>query len=286
MTSKVKPPEVHPVAALFPMLDGASLGELAESIRAEGLLHPIVLDSEGRVLDGRNRLAACKVAEVEPTFTTYEGDDPEAYALAVNIARRNLSKGQAAMIAARALLVSSNGQSATAAAIGVSQQRVSQANIVLEFASHLVEGVIAGREPFDDAYEKAKKAKKAKATEEDRLIAFANALGALDPGLRELVDGQKLTLDDAQKVAKLPNDIQVRVVAEHLTLVEADAILKQSEERLAAFDEKLRASLRTLGRMAGHPIPDGLPGRVSEQELAMLTTILDALDGGDYGFLG
>jgi ParB-like chromosome segregation protein Spo0J len=59
---------VHPVAALFPMLADDELGELAADIKERGLLQPIVLDAEGRVLDGRNRLAACKKVGVEPTF--------------------------------------------------------------------------------------------------------------------------------------------------------------------------------------------------------------------------
>ena len=61
---------VHPVAALFPMLADDEIEELAADIKARGLLQPIVLDAEGRVLDGRNRLAACEIAGVEPTFVT------------------------------------------------------------------------------------------------------------------------------------------------------------------------------------------------------------------------
>jgi ParB-like chromosome segregation protein Spo0J len=53
---------VHPVAALFPMLADDELDELVADIKARGLLQPIVLDAEGRVLDGRNRLAACEIA--------------------------------------------------------------------------------------------------------------------------------------------------------------------------------------------------------------------------------
>jgi hypothetical protein len=66
------------------------------------LLQPIVLDSECRILDGRNRHTACEIAKVEPRFETYEGDDPDGYALGVNITRRDLTKGQIALIAARA----------------------------------------------------------------------------------------------------------------------------------------------------------------------------------------
>jgi hypothetical protein len=84
---------VHPVAALFPMLADDELDELAADIKARGLLQPIVLDAEGRVLDGRNRLAACKKAGIEPDFITYADGDSDGYALAVNINRRHLKPG-------------------------------------------------------------------------------------------------------------------------------------------------------------------------------------------------
>jgi ParB-like chromosome segregation protein Spo0J len=49
---------VHPVANLFPMLPDDELQELADDIRANGLQHPIVLDKDGVLIDGRNRWAA------------------------------------------------------------------------------------------------------------------------------------------------------------------------------------------------------------------------------------
>lgn len=45
--------------------------------------------------DGRNRYAACQLAGIEPTFTTYDGDDPDGYALAANGQRRDLTKSNA-----------------------------------------------------------------------------------------------------------------------------------------------------------------------------------------------
>ena len=86
--------EIHEAAALFPMLPDDELAELAEDIKANGLVHPIVLDDEGVLIDGRNRLAACRLAGVPPRFTSLNGHDPVAYILSVNVARRNLTKGQ------------------------------------------------------------------------------------------------------------------------------------------------------------------------------------------------
>lgn len=93
------PPE-HPAAALFPRLAGADLDALAADIAANGLLGPVVL-LDGAVLDGRNRLAACALAGVEPLFTEYVGDDPVSWVVSQNLHRRHLSESQRAMVAAR-----------------------------------------------------------------------------------------------------------------------------------------------------------------------------------------
>lgn len=123
------------------MLDEDELQALADDIRDLGQLQPIVLDSSGRILDGRNRLRACELAEVEPEYITYSGTNPSAYTLSVNLRRRSLSKGQAAMIAAKACSVaehdprSETERSARSVSeqAGVSLGRIGQANTVLRY---------------------------------------------------------------------------------------------------------------------------------------------------------
>ena len=61
--------KIHPIAAIFPLLEGEALSQLADDIREHGLRDPICL-YEGKVLDGRNRAAACALAGVTPK--TYE----------------------------------------------------------------------------------------------------------------------------------------------------------------------------------------------------------------------
>lgn len=67
----------HPYADEFPMASAEELEELATSIATVGLIHPVVLTPQGLVLDGRNRLAACERAGVEPIFETRDGDDDD-----------------------------------------------------------------------------------------------------------------------------------------------------------------------------------------------------------------
>lgn len=99
---------VHPVCDLFPLMDKASLAGLAADIRANGLLHPIAVH-EGQLVDGRNRLLACREAGIEPRFAEwsriYQGPMPLArWIWSVNGERRHLSIDQitAAQVAIKA----------------------------------------------------------------------------------------------------------------------------------------------------------------------------------------
>jgi hypothetical protein len=92
---------VHPSAALFPMLEGAELKQLAESIKKHGLREKIVVTRDGVVIDGRNRLAAMTLAEIllKPEHVTIMDFDEAAfsvdeYIVMANIERRNLNRQQ------------------------------------------------------------------------------------------------------------------------------------------------------------------------------------------------
>lgn len=91
----------HPIANLFPLLTGAALKELAADIKDCGLEIPIVL-YEDQILDGRNRFAACKIAGVDPRFVEYEGSDPIAHVVSLNLHRRHLNESQRGMVAGKA----------------------------------------------------------------------------------------------------------------------------------------------------------------------------------------
>ena len=89
----------HPIADVWPMMDEAKIAELADDIRKNGQLIPVWL-YEGKILDGRNRWAACKIAGVEPKTKEYTGDEPTAFAVSLNDRRRHMNKGSLAAVAA------------------------------------------------------------------------------------------------------------------------------------------------------------------------------------------
>lgn len=95
--------EWHPYAKLFPMLPEAQLRDLADDIRDNGLHHPIIVDADDRIIDGRNRHLACEMAGVKPTIEARAMDDREtlAFVISTNLKRRHLSESQRADIAAK-----------------------------------------------------------------------------------------------------------------------------------------------------------------------------------------
>lgn len=194
----MKDPKPHPVADLFPMLPPDELQELADDIAERGLLQPIVLDGEGRILDGRNRYAACQVHGIAPGFVTYEGDDPDGYALSVNLARRMLSKGQKAMIAAEAWSVSDQTQRSVSSTSGVSKTRITEAGVVLAHAPDLVDAVKTGATPLDAAYQAARDRKRAA----DQTADALDELRATAPDLADLVAEERMPLSEALAAAR------------------------------------------------------------------------------------
>jgi ParB-like chromosome segregation protein Spo0J len=93
--------EAHPIANLFPMISGRELDDLAADIRESGLLEPIILH-EAKILDGRNRYAACEKAGVPIRVREWngEGGTPLRFVLSHNLHRRHLTTAQRAAVAA------------------------------------------------------------------------------------------------------------------------------------------------------------------------------------------
>ncbi|SEG58987.1 MT-A70 family methyltransferase [Bosea lathyri] len=111
----------HPLANLFPLIEGVAFDDLTADVRANGLREKIVLIMDGDdilILDGRNRYrAGCAAGVIAPGAFEHPGGGhllpqfrwflpeydgtPLSFVLSRNLHRRHLSESQRAMVAAR-----------------------------------------------------------------------------------------------------------------------------------------------------------------------------------------
>lgn len=207
--------EVHPYASRWPMRSADELEEMAESIRSRRQRFPITLTPDGVLVDGRNRLAACTLADVAPWFeideTLTSEEEIGAFIWDANGDRRDMSKGQKAMLAA----LRPGNQSLISRDSGVSEAYASWARMVLKWCdTETVESVIDGSVSLNDAYAAAQQvkateqadeiaAKKAAAERKAQAERDARLLADLRdnrPDLATLVDEDRLPLPDALRL--------------------------------------------------------------------------------------
>ena len=214
---------VHPAAAIWPMLPEPDLRRLADDIKENGLRYAIVRDAEGAVLDGRNRLAACRIAGIEPRFETFDGD-AIAYVLSANNERRHLTLPQRA--AAVALTLASDGKRAAGRwkrdSVPMPDTLGSQSNwaycmaeagLVLDHCPEWLPKVVAGTESLDAAVKKATEIQRDKAKR-----------SSLPEDLGVLVDAGELSIDQAIRRSKLNARYAGLVASGDLTLDEAESL--------------------------------------------------------------
>jgi hypothetical protein len=92
----------HPLADMFPLMEGAEFDALVADIKANGL-HEDIVFYENMILDGRNRYRAWLAAGKDPAaIPSFDGDSlideiyggPVAYVISKNIRRRHLTAEQ------------------------------------------------------------------------------------------------------------------------------------------------------------------------------------------------
>lgn len=90
---------LHPLAHAFPHMSQEEFWRLAKDMKANGVQVPITL-RDGKVLDGRHRVALAAALKVPVRATEFVGDDAEAlkYVLSLNVERRHLSIAQRGLV--------------------------------------------------------------------------------------------------------------------------------------------------------------------------------------------
>lgn len=95
--------EEHPIAKMFPLMEGAEFNELVDSVSLNGQREPVVVAGKW-LLDGRNRLRACKALGIPPKIREFDpakdGESVISYIIDVNMRRRHLTTPQRAVLGA------------------------------------------------------------------------------------------------------------------------------------------------------------------------------------------
>lgn len=259
---------VHPAALIFPMMSEVELDDLAKDVGVHGLIEPLKLHPEtGALLDGRNRLEACLRANVEPRFEIADlnGGGEIEYVASMNVKRRHLTVGPTAIMAAKAWDIYAvkqgrpAGKSARseplstrdllAAVFGVGANAIQQARALVQRDPVAAEAVANGMTTLSEAFESLRQRERER-EEYDRRLA---AIRADSP---DLVD---------------------RIDAGNMSLGEAESVIAQRRERVAAWVQRIRDALHVLARMAGYPVPAGLTDPLTDEERRQLTVVLAAL---------
>ena len=190
--------QFHPLANIFPLLDGAAFDELVADVKVHGVREPI-WTHEGQILDGRNRWRAAQAAGRECQMRAFPGGDALAFVLSLNLKRRQLSASELAFVALEiekyeageakkrqacgqggvllpALVPEAKGEARekAAAAVGVSPRYVQDAKKIEAAAPELAAQVRAGQKTLTQAVREVKEHSREQRREENRaLIALA-----------------------------------------------------------------------------------------------------------------
>jgi ParB-like chromosome segregation protein Spo0J len=105
--------QFHPLANIFPLIDGQSYKDLMADVLKHGVREPVWL-YEGQILDGRNRYRAAVAMGVDCPVQEYTGQDATAFVVSLNLHRRHLNEAQRGMVAAK-LANLENGQKTSSA---------------------------------------------------------------------------------------------------------------------------------------------------------------------------
>lgn len=202
---------VHPMADRFPMWTKDRLQELAADIEANGQNIPLVVwRKEPMLLDGRNRLAACAIAGIQPRVEFFDGEDPRKLIISRNIQTREMTASQKAMLLAMEYPDPEKGGRGKTVEIfnGFDPAQLSKARKIVKWAPELITGVMGGAVKFNKAFDDAKAAEQRSMSVEARSQRLAEAA----PDLARQVNDEALTLDDAEAVhrARLEREEQTR----------------------------------------------------------------------------
>lgn len=245
----------HPIADVWPVMDEVKLAELAEDIKKNGQLVPVWL-YEGKILDGRNRWAACKIAGVTPKTQEYTGDEPTAFAVALNDRRRHMNKGSLAAVAAELEPFFAADAKRRQRDAGKEHGRGQK------LQAKMPEAIDRKGKPTPQAREEAAKS----VGVGERYVQDAKKVKTEAPEVFERLKAGKITLQDAKReVKKKPTDDWREDERERRALVEDEGVTvvanAQADKNLILWAEREGCAVRVdRGSRYGNPFVLGEDG--------------------------
>lgn len=230
----------HPIANLFPLMEGGEFEQFKGDVRANGLREALWI-YDGQILDGRNRYRACRELGIEPMTQAWDGDDPVAFVVSLNLRRRHLTESQRALIA-DSIAKMGEGRPPETRPIGLVSQE--QAAEMLNVGINSV-----------------------------KRAARVRRTGA--PGLKRAVKAGEVRLGPAAEVASLPEAEQEAVVAKGPEAVrEKAAEIRRGKSRVngqLVDDPEDIAAARAAGKIAPDVVveisePERSPGEDDVRE--------------------
>jgi len=252
----------HPLANLFPLMEGDEFDALVADIKARGLIERIIV-YDGAILDGRNRYRACLEAGVEPTIQRYEKgglelQDPVAWVISRSLRRRHLTPEDKIKILAQ--LVAAHPEKSDrklAKEAGVSHPTMAKARREAEAtgkALPVAKRVGADGKARARPTKKARKqpAKKAKSKTPEAPKAAASAPKRETPARAQQDVGPQST-GEVERLRARVDELQ----AEKRQLEIKITGLKSEVEELKAENAELRAKLEAAGASQQRPSTNG-----------------------------
>lgn len=288
--------QYHEFCRIFPALNEVDLQSLADDIQKNGQRHPIIIDEDGAVLDGRNRLAACQLRGVEPEFEVFQGSEAEKleFVVSLNLSRRHLDSGQRAMVASKLatlrhgvnvekqdarIQASSITQGEAADRLNVSRNSVQTARKVQEHAApEVVEAVERGELSLNKA------AKLTKAQPDKKKQAKAVAAGTVDKEIQKAAPEKPRVEPDSHvelTAVIAGRDITRNFAVGSMLVIDTDGPRKLTKDELATacFSQFSAADLL---RILVSSTADGDAAKVSRQ-LVKAAEALDPQTGNKSG---
>jgi hypothetical protein len=263
--------EFHPLANLFPLIEGEEFYKLVDDISKNGLRQRIVL-FEGKILDGRNRyLASREAGYTDPNLfqpggslvEEYNGDNPLQYVVSLNLNRRHLTDQQRAAIAAELANVGHGGHRIKSPLGDLLYTAVSQAEAakLMNVSKRSVERAVQRKRADLQAHEDAKSARKpkvhgAEGVERDSAcktgvpVEEGKVVGYVKPAEREGThDGNSLEIVNSQIIPLIHK------------LDPLDRTFKKAKELLLEQLALLKPGQGNEGRqgIVSNPMPKRLP---------------------------